>query len=83
MGHGRTVALRSILDTDFIFGADDNHTNELDTLYQQTITKNGARPNVEAVFTVVVRPMISEEGLTVQVGHPNGNSRQFYARTAE
>ena len=63
-----SVALRSILGTDFIFGPSDIETNELDALYHQASTQGFIRPSEEAVFSIIVRPAVPEEGLTLQVG---------------
>lgn len=65
------VALRSILDTDFTFGADDRPLENLDHLYQLSLSTSVRRPPEETVFTVVVRPGVPEEGLTLQVALPN------------
>ena len=65
---GCAVALRSILDDDFVFGSFDTGADDLDNLHDQASVHKSARPVEEATFTIIVRPAVPEKGLTLQVG---------------
>lgn len=61
------VALRSMLDADFIFGTDSTPPEELDRLYESASSQDVDTSNERTAYTIVVHPAVPEQGIVLKV----------------